>query len=222
MPSHADGPAGRARIPLVGPDRREVDHGGREENPPDYPLGAEELLRGRRAHRSDRSTSSARGTRVGANNSPGRPRGGMRPSRRGLVPRLRRKRGRRLLIAIGVVLVIGVVVARLYIAGVFAAPVHVSSVVFSTDDHSCLFGLTVTVSGFSTHAGASVDYSYVMHSYNRTAPCTVEGVSTRTSGFSLSGADTPFTLPPLGFDDLSFTIGVPNHAYDGNLTIGVS
>lgn len=129
------------------------------------------------------------------------------------------KKGRRTLWIAVIVVVIVVSVAVVYELGLFAPSIDVSSVTFESSDHACLDRPMIDHSGFTAHGGASVGYSFELTNPNTTATCSVQAVSTSTSGFGVSGANTPLEIPASGSAVLSFTINIPDHAYIGNVTV---
>lgn len=65
--------------------------------------------------------------------------------------------------------------------------------------------------------GSAVD-TLTIHNSGYVQGCTISSVSSTTPGFSISGANTPLTIPYDGTESLSFTISAP-FSYSGALTI---
>lgn len=98
--------------------------------------------------------------------------------------------------------------------------VHVSEVDYTDLDGTC--GLTTaTANGFVAGADNEVSSSVSMGNANSSAPCRVTSVQTSTPGFSMTGSDTPFTIPVGGHYELSYTFTTPHTYYTGPLEIEV-
>lgn len=75
--------------------------------------------------------------------------------------------------------------------------------------------------GYTTPAGGSEQDTLTITNNGLLFSCTISSVSATTSGFSISGANVPLTIPAGGTQALSFTIGSPNSAYTGVLTLDI-
>ena len=129
----------------------------------------------------------------------------------------------KLVLVIVIVVVVVVVIAILAIALFFfavttATAVDVTAVNITSSDNAC--GTNgQTAPGFVTGSGGSVQQTYTITNNNLFLSCTVNSVSATTSGFSISGANTPLTIPAGGTQSLSFTITAPSGRFNGVLTI---
>jgi hypothetical protein len=135
-------------------------------------------------------------------------------------PRKRSRRG--LWAALLVVVVILVVIAYLYDE---SSPVDIANVGISSTDGVCgagesdaPTGWVAIIPGFSMAQGSTYHFTWKVPNYNSSS-CTINGVTTSTSGFSVSGANVPLTIPADENRSLSFNIGAPHSPYDGDLAV---
>jgi len=137
-------------------------------------------------------------------------------TRRPIQPPKKRRDGLWIGLAIGIVVVIAVLAVWAdleYLGGT----VTVTGIEFTSTDHVC--GVTGgNLSGFSTNTGGSLHESVTFPDENSTS-CTVSSITANTSGFSISAANTPLTIPLGGSRGLVFTIDVPKSSYTGPLSI---
>ena len=122
-------------------------------------------------------------------------------------------------LGIGVILVIVViaVVASLASTG---SSIDVTAINITSSDNAC-HANGHTFSGFTTGSGGSVQDTLSVPNSNLFLSCTINTVSATTSGFSISGANTPITIPAGGTESLSFTIHAPSGSYTGVLTLDI-
>jgi len=118
-------------------------------------------------------------------------------------------------IAIIVLIVIVVVVATFVFAVATTATITAINIT-SADDACGVNGQTLP--GFVA-SGGSAQETFVVNG-GIFLSCTISSVSATTSGFSISGANTPLTVPADGSESLSFTVHTPN-SYNGVLTIDI-
>jgi len=130
------------------------------------------------------------------------------------------KKSRKLLwIIIGVVVVI-VVVVIVVISLAASSSITVTAINFTSSDNAC--GANGhSEAGFTTSGGGSVSYTLSVTNGNILLSCTISSVSATTSGFSISGANVPLTIPAGGTESLSFTITAPSGSYNGVLTVDI-
>lgn len=126
-----------------------------------------------------------------------------------------------LVVFVVIILVVGVVAYFLLPA---PPAVEITGVNFESSDNACGLNGAVDTSWYNTTAGSSFGLSYVISGPNATAwtgtlACTINTVGTTTSGFSITGADTPLNIPANLTQILSFTVNPPGSAYAGALTI---
>jgi hypothetical protein len=127
------------------------------------------------------------------------------------------KKRRVWLIVLIVVVVVVVVVAILAYVAVQSTSVDVTAINITSSDNVC--GVNGhTLAGFTTGPSGTIQDTLVITG-GLILSCTVNTVSATTSGFSISGANTPLTVPADGTESLSFTIHAPSGAFDGVLTI---
>ena len=97
--------------------------------------------------------------------------------------------------------------------------VHVSEIDVWTPDNVCGYGANpVAYAGFDDVGGSSDAFALQLHNFNTTA-CTVQGVTTNTSGFGLSNVGTPVTVPGLQNGTLDLTIILPSGSFSGVLNL---
>jgi hypothetical protein len=122
-------------------------------------------------------------------------------------------------IVVGIVLVI-VVIAVLASLGSVSAAVDVTAINVTSSDNAC--GVDGhSFSGFTTNSGGAVQDTLTVRNTNTFQTCSIQSVSTTTSGFSLSGANTPISIPAGGTQSLSFTIHAPSGSYNGVVTVDI-
>jgi hypothetical protein len=118
-----------------------------------------------------------------------------------------------------IVVVVVVIAAVLFVSVGGANTVAVTGINTISSDNAC--GANGgTASGFTTQGGGEVQYTLTM-SGGIFLSCTVNSVSATTPGFTISGANTPLTIPADGSADLSFTIHAPSSSFSGVLTIDI-
>jgi Double zinc ribbon len=128
-------------------------------------------------------------------------------------------------------ILVGVVVFILVVGviGYFLIPpapaINVTEIVFQSADDPCglanlaYYGFTantsqvvwlaLSVGGNSTSNGGS-------------APCTISTISSATTGFALTGADVPLSIPANSNETLQFNVTCPSASYNGVLTLSVT
>ncbi len=114
-----------------------------------------------------------------------------------------------------IVVVIIAIIAGIALLGSSSA-VDVTAINITSSDNAC--GVNGhTFSGFTTSSGGAMQNTFTIPNKG-ILTCTINSVSSTTSGFSLSGANTPVSIPAQGTESVSFTIHCPN-SYNGVLTI---
>ena len=98
--------------------------------------------------------------------------------------------------------------------------VDVTAINIVSSDNACHLNGN-TFSGYTTAGGGSEQDTLTIPNNNLLLSCTVTSVSATTSGFSISGANTPITIPAGGSEAISFAIGSPSTAYTGVLTLNI-
>ena len=128
-----------------------------------------------------------------------------------------RKSRKLLWIGIGIVVVVVIVVIAA-LAYIGSTKVDVTAINFTSADNACGMAGN-TMSGFTTSTGGTQSITLSITNSNILLSCTVTSVTANTSGFSISGANTPLTIPAGGSESLSFTVTAPGSSYTGVLTI---
>lgn len=111
-----------------------------------------------------------------------------------------------------------VIVALLLIGTLLPGPsISVTGINFVSSDNAC--GLNgATDYGFNGTAGGNLELTYSLFN-NATTTCTISNITTSTAGFSITGANTPLSIPANGTQLFSFQINFPNNSYTGVLTL---
>ena len=86
--------------------------------------------------------------------------------------------------------------------------------VYAPDNVCGLNANPVGYSGFNASAGTQMALDLQLENFNLSA-CSVESVTTNTSGFSVSGVQAPDVVGPLGNGTLNLTLSLPGGAYSG-------
>lgn len=113
------------------------------------------------------------------------------------------------------VIIVVVVLAFFYAVGTSST---VTGINYTSADDACGANGQTGV-GFTTSGGGSYQETLFV-SGGLLLSCTIHSVAATTSGFTVSGANVPLTVPADGSADLSFTIHVPSN-YHGVLTIDI-
>ena len=122
-----------------------------------------------------------------------------------------------IIIAIVIVIVLAVVIVLL--ANSRPGTVDVTAVTFTSHNNAC--GINGwSGSGFTDPTGGAYVWTNTIPN-NGWISCTINSVTTTTSGFSLSGVTTPITIPGGGTATISFTIHCPSSSFTGVLSIDV-
>jgi hypothetical protein len=124
-----------------------------------------------------------------------------------------------------VILVLGVVS---FLAIPPAPPVNVivTGINFDSPDNAC--GLAgATDYGFNASTNQSLPFTYQISGANNTTSggtmaCTISGITTSTSGFTITGANVPLSIPANASQLLSFEVNTPALPYTGVLTFVIT
>jgi hypothetical protein len=134
------------------------------------------------------------------------------------LPEPPRKPPRKMLRAVIIIAILVVVIVALVLD---ANAVHVTTIEITSSDGAC--GVAGdSEAGFVAALGAMIGETLWIDNAGNSLPCNIITVNSTTAGFSVSGADTPFSVPAgtSGYG-LSFTITAPYHDYSGVLTIDI-
>ena len=116
-----------------------------------------------------------------------------------------------------VVIFVVYILAQSYVAQSSTA-VSVTAINVTSSDDACGSN-GHSFNGFTTGVGGTISQTFTITNGDIILSCTISTVSATTSGFSVSGANAPLTIPAGGTESLSFTITAPGSAYTGVLTI---
>src|SRR5487761_344529 len=134
-------------------------------------------------------------------------------------PASRQSKARAVVVVVVVVLVIaGGIGAYVYFTGTPA--VTINGFFGYAPDDVCHLGIVPTQgTGSSDSPGADdeVELSDVPN-FNATS-CTIQGLSTNTSGFMISGPSVPLTIAPGATAILFFNLSLPGSAWSGNVNL---
>jgi hypothetical protein len=97
-------------------------------------------------------------------------------------------------------------------------PVQVGQINIYSPDNVCGLNSTFTAfTGFNSTTSANETFEFPMPNDNSSA-CTIQSVSTNTTGFSVPEAQVPITIPPSpAFVWMNITIVSPNSSFSGTL-----
>lgn len=121
-------------------------------------------------------------------------------------------------LVIGVLVVVGIVVVAAAFIFAVGTSSTVSGVNYTSSDNACSTNGATGIGFTATGGGTHLETLFLTGGFFLS--CTVHSVTATTSGFSISGANVPLTVPAGGSADLSFTIHVPSN-YNGVLTIDI-
>lgn len=97
--------------------------------------------------------------------------------------------------------------------------VVVGSIVVWAPDNACgLNANPISYSGYNSSTGAVIPFEFEVPNFNTTS-CTVDGVVTNSSGFTVSGVQAHVTIPGYGQSTLNLTITSPGSSFAGNLDL---
>lgn len=135
-------------------------------------------------------------------------------------PPPRRRSGIRIVVVVVVVIIVIGLIGLVFFAT--NQTVNVTIIEFSSPDNTCGWN-GLTDSGFSEPPGGALAFSYYNYGNNttgsNTAACVVHTVTTNTSGFSITDANTPLITPANVTNFLNFTVNLPDSSYNGPLWI---
>jgi len=131
-------------------------------------------------------------------------------------------RRRRVGLIVVVLLVVVLLVAGVAVFDYFEAkppPIQVAFINIWAPDNVCgLNANPIAYYGFNSSTSSPQTLDFGVPNYNLTA-CTIHGVSTNTTGFSLSAIEVPLTIPGNGTGSMNITITPPASAYSGNMNL---
>jgi len=116
-----------------------------------------------------------------------------------------------------IIVVIFVVIGAIAAYVALTAPPNVDVTylnVYAPDNVCGLNTNPVSYFGFNASVGSAQQLELQLENFNSTA-CTLRGVTTNSSGFSVSSVQVPDTVGGLGNGTLNFTLGLPGGAYTG-------
>jgi hypothetical protein len=137
-------------------------------------------------------------------------------------PPPRRHRARVILVVVLVVMVILIAVVAVAYFLFPAPPIQVGAINIWAPDNVCgLNSNPIYFDGFNGSTSATQTLDFGMPNFNATN-CTVVGVTTNTSGFTLSQIQVPLLIPAEGNASMNITIQSPSSPYTGNLDLVLS
>ncbi len=129
-------------------------------------------------------------------------------------------RRRRWIVAtiVAAIVVVGGVAAYLFYTNASIAT-HVESIlVYSPDDACGLADEHLGYRGYNSTGPSPTTLALSVPNLN-SSTCTVFYVETNTSGFSLSGTGTPFSIPARGAHSMSVQVTPPGRSFRGDLDL---
>jgi hypothetical protein len=131
--------------------------------------------------------------------------------------RSRRRRVLTLVLVAAIVVIAGFVGYLLYENESLSVRIH-AILIDAPDDVCGLADEPLAYHGYNA-TGASPTVVAVQVPNLNVSTCTVVGLATNTSGFSVSGANVPFSISGRGVTSLSLSIAPPSRSYSGDLTL---
>jgi hypothetical protein len=108
-----------------------------------------------------------------------------------------------------------------------APAINVTEITFQSSENPC--GLATNYSNWDGFTANESDVEWIAFSIGGnatpsggTTSCTISSVSSGTAGFTLSGADTPLSIPANTNETLQFNVTCPATAFSGTLFITVT
>lgn len=126
-----------------------------------------------------------------------------------------------MLVVLVVVILVVSIIAYVLLASAPAPAVQISEIAVWAPDNVCgLLANPLYFDGYNTSLNENDSFQlYGWQNYNST-PCTIQTVTTNTTGFSLNSLQVPVTIP--GGDQnasINLTIEAPGSSYSGPLNL---
>jgi len=132
-------------------------------------------------------------------------------------PPRRRRRTLLIVIVVVVILVIGVIAFASFESQ--SPAIQVGFINIWAPDNVCGLNTNpIAYYGFNSSTGASESLDFPVPNYNATA-CTIESVTTNSSGFSLSSVQVPLEIAGNGTGSMNMTIEVPTSSFSGDMNL---
>jgi hypothetical protein len=140
-------------------------------------------------------------------------------------PPARPKRRLWLWIIVGFVVFFLVIAAVGYLLLPSAPAINVTEITFASSDDAC--GLENSAwEGFTANESQSLYLGFNLtgpaNSSGGTLACKITTVNSTTTGFSVSGANVPLTIPANTNETLEFNVTCPSSPFNGALTVSVT
>lgn len=117
-----------------------------------------------------------------------------------------------------VLLLVGGVLSFLFLSAP-PAPVQVFDINFYAPDNVCDLNTDqIGYLGFNGSLSTNTTIDFGVPNYNSTA-CTIHGIGTNTTGFTLYNVQVPRTIPGMSTVQLNVTIKTPASKFAGNLNL---
>jgi hypothetical protein len=132
-----------------------------------------------------------------------------------------RRRRSRVVILVVVIVAIGLVTAGVALQLLVPPPppIEVGAIDVWAPDNVCgLSSNPVYYGGYNSSTGQAIAFELEVLNYNATA-CTVNNVTTNTTGFSLSDVQPHVTIPADGNSTMNLTVTSPTSPFSGNLNL---
>jgi hypothetical protein len=128
---------------------------------------------------------------------------------------------------VGIVVFIVIVGVVGYFLVPAAPAINVTEITFQSADNPC--GLATNYTNWQGFTANESQVEWISFSVGGnatpgggTSACTIHSVASGTSGFTLSGADTPLTIPANTNETLQFNVTCPAATFSGDLLISLT
>jgi hypothetical protein len=133
-------------------------------------------------------------------------------------PPPRRSRTRLIVVIVVVLVVIVAIVVAAYLLFP-SAPIQVQAINIWAPDNVCgLNSNPIYYYGYNGSTGATQTIDFEVPNFNSTE-CTIVGVVTNSSGFSISGVQVPLSIPGEGTGSMNMTITSPSSPFSGQMNL---
>lgn len=130
-----------------------------------------------------------------------------------------RRRSKLLIIAVIVVAILLVVGAAAFLLVPAAPAIQVAEINIWAPDNVCGLNTNgIGFDGYNSSTSSVESFELPMPNFNTTT-CTVHGVTTNTTGFTLSAIEVPLTIPGNETVSMELTITAPSSSFNGYLNL---
>lgn len=132
----------------------------------------------------------------------------------------RRSLGLIVIVLVVVMVIVLSVTAYAFLTAPVSAPVRVGALEIWAPDHVCDLNATPNLYyyGFNSSTSTNVIIDVLVPNFNAST-CTVHGVSTNTTGFTVQGTPLPLSIAAASNASMNLTISTPSSSYSGNVNL---